>query len=84
MPTGAQGLVNKVEGARIERWTTVRVERDRHYDAVTVRLWGRGRDVTREAASGRVVAGSPKRDRRYSEDWTLIRGAAVRGEPRAD
>jgi hypothetical protein len=80
----AQGLVNVVEGARIERWSSARVERDRHYDAVTVRLWGTGRDVTREAASGRVVGGSARRGRRYSEYWTLIRGAAVRGAPRAD
>jgi len=80
----AQGLVNAVEGARIERWSSARVERDRHYDAVTVRLWGTGRDVTREAASGRVVGGSARRERPYSEYWTLIRGAAVRGAPRAD
>jgi hypothetical protein len=34
--------------------------------------------------SGRVVGGDPRRDRRYSEYWTLIRGAGVRGAPRAD
>jgi hypothetical protein len=80
----AQGLVNKVEGARVVRWVPVRVERDRHYDALTIRLWGTGRDATVEAASGRVVGGDPNRDRRYSEYWTLIRGAEVRGQPRSD
>jgi hypothetical protein len=80
----AQGLVNKVEGARIERWAVAKVERDKHYDALTVRLWGTGRDVTIEVASGRTVGGNPSDERRYSEYWTLIRGASVRGAPRAD
>jgi hypothetical protein len=51
---------------------------------VAVRLWGTGRDVTTEAASGRVVGGSARRPRRYSEYWTLIRGASVRGAPRTE
>lgn len=80
----AQGLVNKVEGARIERWVTAKVERDKHYDAVTVRLWGTGRDVTIEAATGRTAAGNPFDDRKYTEYWTLVRGARVRGAPRTD
>lgn len=80
----AQGLANRVEGARIERWTTAKVERDKHYDAVTVRLWGAGRDVTIEAATGRTVGGDARDDRRYSEYWTLVRGARVRGAPRTD
>jgi hypothetical protein len=80
----SQGLVNKVEGARIERWVTAKVERDKHYDAVTVRLWGTGKDVTIEVATGRTAGGSPFDDRKYSEYWTLVRGAGVRGAPRAD
>ena len=40
--------------------------------------------MTVEAASGRVVGGDPNQDRRYSEYWTLIRGAEVRGQPRSD
>jgi hypothetical protein len=31
-----------------------------------------------------VVSGNPKVDRFYSEYWTLIRGAGVRGAPRTD
>jgi hypothetical protein len=61
-----------------------KVVRDRHYDAVTFRVWAAGRDSTVRQATGDVVAGNPHSDRAYSEYWTLIRGAGVRGAPRTD
>lgn len=79
-----QGLRNALEGMRIVEWKTVKVLRDRHYDSLTVRLWGSGRDYTVRQTTGDVVSGDPKHDRFYSEYWTLIRGAGVRGAPRSD
>ncbi|HEV2852665.1 MAG TPA: TIM44-like domain-containing protein [Thermoanaerobaculia bacterium] len=79
-----QGLRNVLEGMRIVEWKTVKVLRDRHYDSLTIRLWGSGRDYTVRQATGDVVTGDPKRDRFYSEYWTLIRGAGVKGAPRSD
>ncbi len=79
-----QGLRNVLEGMRIVEWKAVKVVRDRHYDAMTIRLWGSGRDTTVRAATGELVSGDPRRDRAYSEYWTLIRGAGVEGAPRAD
>jgi DNA-directed RNA polymerase subunit RPC12/RpoP len=79
-----QGLRNVLEGMRIVEWKTVKIARDRHYDSLTVRLWGSGRDYTVRQATGDVVSGDPRHDRFYSEYWTLIRGAGVRGAPRAD
>ncbi len=79
-----QGLRNVLEGMRIVEWKTVKVLRDRTYDSLTVRLWGSGRDYTVRQTTGDVVSGDPKRDRFYSEYWTLIRGAAVKGAPRGD
>jgi hypothetical protein len=79
-----QGLRNVLEGMRIVEWKAVKVVRDRHYDAMTIRLWGTGRDTTVRAATGELVSGDPRRDRAYSEYWTLIRGAGVKGAPRAD
>jgi hypothetical protein len=35
-------------------------------------------------ATGERVSGNPNRERAYSEYWTLLRGAAVRGAPRTD
>lgn len=79
-----QGLRNALEGMRIVEWKTVKIVRDRHYDSLTVRVWGSGRDYTVRQATGDVVSGNPKTDRFYSEYWTLIRGAGVKGAPRAD
>jgi hypothetical protein len=79
-----QGLRNVVDGARIERSRLVRVLRDAHYDAVTFRVWGNGRDYTERVETGEVVGGSRRQDRPYTEYWTLIRGAKTRGVPRTD
>lgn len=78
-----QGLRNVVDGTTIERLERVKVTRDRHFDAVTYRVFARGRDYTVESTTSRVVGGDPARDRRYSEYWTLVRGASVRQAPRA-
>ncbi len=80
----SQGLVNVNEGAHITRWVIAKVIHDKHYVAVTVRLWATGCDYTMEQQSGKVVGGSKSRQRPYSEYWTLIRGAEVRGAPRTD
>jgi hypothetical protein len=80
----SQGLRNEVAGATLGKSQLVRVLRDAHYDALTFRIWGSGRDFTVRVDTGEVVAGSRKKDRKYTEYWTLIRGAGVRGAPRAD
>jgi hypothetical protein len=79
-----QGLRNQLNGMRLTRWQIAKVIRDRHFDAVTIRIWASGRDFTVRQATGEVVGGNPNADRDYSEYWTLIRGAGVRGAPRAD
>jgi hypothetical protein len=79
-----QGLRNALDGMRIVEWKTVKVVRDRHYDSLTVRLWGSGRDYTVRQTTGDVVSGDPRHDRFYSEYWALVRGAGVKGAPRAD
>jgi predicted RNA-binding Zn-ribbon protein involved in translation (DUF1610 family) len=79
-----QGLRNVLEGMRLTRSELVKVERDAWYDALTFRIWGSGRDYTVRQATGEVVSGRPKADRSYTEYWTLIRGAGVRGAPRTE
>lgn len=76
-------LRNVVEGASLVRWESVKLVRDRFYDALTLRVFATGRDFTLDAR-GSVVGGDRGRNRDYSEYWTLIRGASVRGAPRAD
>jgi hypothetical protein len=79
-----QGLRNVLEGMHIVKWTATKVIRDRHYDSLTIRIWGTGKDYTVRQPGGEVVSGDPRRDRLYSEYWTLIRGAGVKGAPRTD
>jgi predicted lipid-binding transport protein (Tim44 family) len=80
----SQGLRNVLEGMHITRITFAKVVRDKHFDALTFRFWGTGRDTTVRQDTGQVVGGNPHADRAYSEYWTLIRGAGVRGVPRTD
>jgi predicted lipid-binding transport protein (Tim44 family) len=79
-----QGLSNQLRDMRLTRWQLAKVVRDQHFDAVTFRIWASGRDFTVRQATGEVVGGNPNADRDYSEYWTLIRGAGVRGAPHAD
>ena len=77
-----QGLRNVLEQMDIERVQIVKLVRDRHYDAITLRFWAAGLDYTVRSSDGKPVSGSRSRKRKYSEYWTLIRGAQVRGAPR--
>lgn len=80
----SQGLRNMNDNARIEGIELARVESDAFYDAVTVRVRAAGLDYTITDRDGRVVSGSKSRERRYTEYWTLIRGAARKGPSRTD
>lgn len=78
-----QRLRNYTEGARILSVQMARVTGDAVYDSVTVRVFATGYDFTLDG-EGTVVGGSRDQERRYSEYWTLIRGAGQRGAPRTD
>ena len=78
-----QGLRNLMDNPRITGSALVRVQRDAHYDAITLRLWATGCDYTIDQ-QGTVVGGSRTEERNYSEYWTLIRSARARGTPRLD
>lgn len=79
-----QGLRNVLEGMHVVDVVLAKVGRDRYYDALTFRIWGSGRDYTVRQSTGDVLSGDPQADRAYSEYWTLVRGAGVRGAPGAD
>ena len=79
-----QGLRNVLENMRLYHWTYARIDRDKHFDSLTVRIWGTGLDYTVEAATGKQVSGSRRSERNYTEYWTLIRSASARGQAHAD
>ena len=76
-------LRNVNEQTKIEKVELVRVTSDKYFDSVTVRLYAHGLDYT-VSDDGQLVCGSKSEPRRYSEYWTLIRGAAAKGVPRSE
>ena len=73
-------LRNVMADARLLRWERVKLVRDRYFDALTVRFWATSLDYVVRGSSGKVVGGNNRRQRKYSEYWTLIRGAGVQGQ----
>lgn len=80
----SQGLTNVLEDFRLTRAQLVAALSDRWYDAITVRVWGTGKDYTVRDGDGQVVGGHADRERPYSEYWTLIRRTNVQGAARSD
>ncbi len=78
----AAGLRN-VSTNTITNMEPARVTRDRWYDAITVRIFATGTDYTIDA-NGALVSGSSTKRRPFTEYWTMIRGRAAIGLPRAD
>jgi hypothetical protein len=71
-----QRLRNLVADFRVGRIEPVKIAADAFYEAITVRIFAQGRDHTVDE-SGRVVAGSDREVRRWSEYWTFIRSRAA-------
>lgn len=78
------GVANRIEGVRIEHVVPVKIETDAWFDSLTVRIWATARDWTEEVKTGRVVAGSREKERRFSEYWTFLRRTGARAGPSRD
>jgi hypothetical protein len=79
----SQGLRNVLADMRITHSALAKVTRDRYFDAVTIRIWATGKDYVIREPGGEHVRGSRRRERAYSEYWTLIRTAQRKGPPLA-
>ena len=63
---------------------TTKIKEDAFYHAITLRIYAQGYDYTVDK-DGRVMAGSNKNLRRWSEYWTFIRNSKAKPAPaRAD
>jgi predicted lipid-binding transport protein (Tim44 family) len=67
-----QGLRNALDNFRITRMQAVKIKEDAFYHSITMRIWAEGYDYTVDK-TGKIVSGSNKRLRRWSEYWTFIR-----------
>lgn len=71
---------NRLDGAEVRQVFPARVERDAHYDAITVMIRAAGRDSTVDERTGAVIEGSKDRVVEFREYWTFIRrSGASRG-----
>lgn len=75
-----QGLRNIVDQCAIQAMQPVKVQEDAFYQSITLRIWAQGYDYTVDA-SGKVVSGSNKNLRRWSEYWTFIRNRNANQRP---
>ena len=79
-----QGLRNALDNFRITRMQPVKIKEDAFYNSITMRIWAEGYDYTVDR-SGKIVSGSNKKLRRWSEYWTFIRNRNSRpSHARAD
>lgn len=79
-----QGLRNALDQYKINAMQPVKIKMDAFYNAITLRIFAEGYDYTVDK-SGRIVAGSNKNLRRWSEYWTFIRYTKAKPTPsRAD
>lgn len=67
-----QNLRNMLDQCRVTSMQPVKIMEDAFYNSITLRIWAEGYDYTVDS-QGRVVAGSNKNLRRWSEYWTFIR-----------
>ncbi|HEY0386398.1 MAG TPA: TIM44-like domain-containing protein, partial [Pyrinomonadaceae bacterium] len=67
-----QGLRNALDQSRITAMQPVKIKEDTFYNAITLRIFAEGYDYTVDQ-TGKVVSGSKRRMRRWSEYWTFIR-----------
>ena len=70
------GLTNRLENINIQNIQFARVDLDKFYESVTVRVFASSLDYVVDK-NGNVKGGSNKRPRAFSEYWTFIRRMGV-------
>jgi ribosomal protein L24E len=79
-----QGLRNALDQCQMTAMQPVKIKEDAFYNAITLRIFAQGYDYTVDK-NGRVVAGSNKNLRQWSEYWTFVRYSKAKPAPaRAD
>ncbi len=70
------GLTNKLEEIKISNIQAVRIDIDKYYESITVRIFASALDYV-EDSSGNIEGGSKNNARFFSEYWTFIRRNGV-------
>lgn len=75
-----QGLRNVVDQCAINAMQPVKIQEDAFYQSITLRIWAQGYDYTVDQ-NGKIVSGSNRNLRKWSEYWTFIRNRNVKQGP---
>ncbi|ATG92471.1 TIM44-like domain-containing protein [Methylomonas koyamae] len=67
-----RGWFNRLDNLCIEQIVLAKIDSDKFYEAITVRIFAACNDYT-EDAGGKIVGGSKTSLRRFSEYWTFVR-----------
>ena len=73
------GLTNKLDKVSIKKIEFVKLEIDKFYEAVTVRIHASCKDYVLDK-QGRLMGGSKIKKRKFTEYWTFIRRAGVKND----
>lgn len=73
---------NRLDDINISQIVPAKIELDKYYEAITVRIFASCFDYT-EDANGKIIGGSKRNRRSYSEYWTFVRrtGKAAHSAP---
>ncbi len=63
---------NRLDDINISQIVPAKIELDKYYQAITVRIFASCFDYT-EDANGKIIGGSKRNRRSYSEYWTFVR-----------
>lgn len=74
-------LNNKLDDIAIANVETAKVEIDKFYESITVRIYASCYDYTVNA-EGKVIGGSRKKIRPFTEYWTFVRRTGVEQKPK--
>jgi len=76
------GLRNVLEDIEITRIDWARIDLDKFFESVTIRIFARMKDYTIREANNDVLSGNPTQLRSFSEYWTFVRRAGVTSKNR--
>ncbi|NOY27979.1 MAG: TIM44-like domain-containing protein [Oligoflexia bacterium] len=75
------GLVNRLDKVQVSKIEPARITTDAFFESITVRIFASMLDWTQRTADGKVVGGSEKTVRVFSEYWTFIRRIGGKAKP---
>lgn len=78
----SQGLTNQLDDLHVSKIELVKIDIDKYYETLTVRIFAACKDYTTKDSTGKVVGGNKDRLRYFSEYWTFVRRVGMDRQPK--